>query len=220
MRALVVLSGDLRGSEHWLAALGRGCELIVAADGAAAQLAAAGLRPHLLVGDLDSISAELRSALEAVDVPIERHPRDKDRTDAELAIVAAVRRGADAVSVVGAFGGARIDHEVGNLFLLALAEFAAVDLRLEMEDAAVRRVAGPGVLTIDGAAGDHVTLAPLSELARGVRTDGLRYPLRGEDLVRGSSRGVSNELIGERAHIELRDGLLLVATQRRSVPST
>ncbi|HVR89373.1 MAG TPA: thiamine diphosphokinase [Candidatus Limnocylindria bacterium] len=219
MRALVVLNGDQRGSDRWLAAVAAASDLIVAADGAAAKLDRAGVRPHLVVGDLDSIAADLRASLETAGVAIERHPTGKDRTDAELAIAAAVWRGADVVRVVGAFGGDRIDHAVANLLLLALADFAAVDLRLDTEHATIRRVAGPGALAIDGVAGDYVTLEPLSEVACGVRSDGLRYPLRGEDLVRGSSRGVSNELIGPDAKVELRDGLLLVAIQRRSVPS-
>ena len=60
----------------------------------------------------------------------------------------------------------------------------------------------------------------VAEVARGVATDGLRYPLRHEDLVRGSTRGVSNELTERRGSVEIGDGLLLVATvTRRSVAS-
>jgi thiamine pyrophosphokinase len=88
------------------------------------------------------------------------------------------------------------------------------------EHATFRSLLGPGILELEGAPGDWVTLEPLSEVARGVATDGLRYPLRHEDLVRGSTRGVSNELTERRGSVEVGEGLLLIATvTRRSVAS-
>jgi thiamine pyrophosphokinase len=109
---------------------------------------------------------------------------------------------------------------VGNLMLLAHEDFAAIDVALITEHATFRAVLGPGILEIEGAPGDWVTLEPLSEVARGVATDGLRYPLRHEELVRGSTRGVSNELTLRRGSVEVGDGLLLVAvTTRRSIAS-
>jgi thiamine pyrophosphokinase len=45
--------------------------------------------------------------------------------------------------------------------------------------------------------------------ARGITTAGLRYPLAGEDLDPATTRGVSNELVGERATVRLRSGVLL-----------
>jgi thiamine pyrophosphokinase len=55
-----------------------------------------------------------------------------------------------------------------------------------------------------------VSLLALGGPARGVRTHGLRWVLDGEDLLPGSSRGVSNEFVGSVASIEL-DGGVLVA---------
>ena len=220
MRALVVLDGDPLGSEAWLAGVAKASDVVIAADGGAARLDRAGRRPDLVVGDLDSIAPELKQELERQGVAFEVHPNEKDMTDAELALDAAVKRGADEIQVVGAFGGGRLDHMVGNLLLLAGEDFAAIDVAIVTEQATFRALLGPGILELDGAPGDWVTLAPLSEIARAVTTDGLRYPLHREDLVRGSTRGVSNELTLRRASVELADGLLLVAvTTRRSVAS-
>jgi thiamine pyrophosphokinase len=219
VRALVVLDGDPLGSEAWLAGLAKVSDVVIAADGGAARLGAA-RRPDLVVGDLDSLSADVKRDLERQGVAFEVHPDQKDTTDAELALQAAVRRGADEILVVGAFGGRRLDHLAGNLLLLAHEDFAAIDVAVVTEQATFRALLGPGTLELEGDAGDWVTLAPLSETARGVRTDGLRYPLHREDLVRGSTRGVSNELTRRRGSVELADGLLLVAViTRRSVAS-
>lgn len=220
MRALVVLDGDLLGSDAWLNELARGADVVIAADGGANRLPKAGRRPDLVVGDMDALSADALRDLERAGVKIERHPTEKEETDGELALDAAVRRGADEIVVAGAFGGARLDHMVGNLMLLAHEDYAAIDVALVTEHATFRSLLGPGILELEGAPGDWVTLEALSEVARGVATDGLRYPLRHEELLRGSTRGVSNELTERRGSVEVGEGLLLVAVvTRRSVAS-
>ena len=220
MRALVVLHGEALGSDAWIAGLAKQADAVIAADGGALVLERAGRRPDLVVGDLDSLSDDDRKRLERAGAKFEVHPKEKEQTDAELALIAAVQRGADEIIVVGAFGGARLDHLAGNLLLLAHEDFAAIDLALVTERATFRSILGPAILELEGQAGDWVTLEPLSDVARGVATDGLRYPLRHEELVRGSTRGVSNELTARRGSVEVGEGLLLVAvTTRRSVAS-
>jgi thiamine pyrophosphokinase len=220
MRALVVLDGDQLGSDTWLAGLAKNADVVIAADGGANRLAKAGRRPDLVIGDMDALPSDAQRALQRAGVELETYPAEKEQTDGELALDAALKRGADEIVVVGGFGGARLDHMVGNLMLLAHEDFAAIDVALVTEHATFRSLLGPGILELEGAPGDWVTLEPLSEVARGVATDGLRYPLRHEELVRGSTRGVSNELTERRGSVELGEGLLLVATvTRRSVAS-
>jgi thiamine pyrophosphokinase len=220
MRALVVLDGDPLGSDAWLARLAKRSDVVIAADGGAARLGTAGRLPDLVVGDLDSLAPADKRELERSGVAFEVHPVEKEETDAELALDAALKRGADEIVVVGAFGGARLDHLMANLLLLAHEDFAAIDLAIVTERATFRSVLGPGILELEGSPGDWVSLQPLSETVRDVSTDGLRYPLRREDLARGATRGVSNELTERRGSVELKDGLLLVAvTTRRSVAS-
>lgn len=220
MRALVVLDGDPLGSDAWIASLAKHADVVIAADGGATRLGKAGRRPDLVVGDMDTLTTDAQRELEGHGVMLEIHPSEKAQTDGELALGAAVKRGADEIVVVGAFGGARLDHMVGNLLLLAHEDFAAIDVSLVTQTATLRSILGPGILELTGAPGDWVTLEPLSAVVRGVATFGLRYPLRHEDLLRGSTRGVSNELTDRRGSLEVRDGLLLVAvTARRSVAS-
>ena len=49
----------------------------------------------------------------------------------------------------------------------------------------------------------------LGGAARGVRAKGLRYPLASEDLLPGSTRGVSNEFVEPNAVVDLDAGVLL-----------
>jgi thiamine pyrophosphokinase len=66
------------------------------------------------------------------------------------------------------------------------------------------------VVDIHGMPGELVSLLPVGGPAGGITTEGLRYPLHAESLDAGTTRGVSNELIGPDASLSLTSGVLLV----------
>ncbi|HEX9634698.1 MAG TPA: thiamine diphosphokinase [Candidatus Limnocylindria bacterium] len=207
MKAVVVADGepDARDADQLVDA-----DLIVAADGGARWLDAMGIRPHLLVGDLDSVDAHVIERLAADGVAIERHPADKDASDAELALDRALASGADEVAVLGALGGERLDHELANLLLLADPSRRVRDLRVVRGGTVVRALQGGERLSLRGAIGDLVSLLPIGGEAEGVRTAGLRFPLDGESLRLGPSRGLSNVIADQPASVSLERGTLLV----------
>jgi thiamine pyrophosphokinase len=184
-------------------------DLIVAADGGAGWLAARRVTPHVVVGDLDSIEAGHLHVLETAGVTIERHPIDKDRSDASLAVATAVAAGAREVIVVGALAGERLDHELSNLLMLADPAWGTVDVRVVRDETTVRAVTGGGRLNLEGVAGEIVTLLAIGD-AHGVRTEGLSYALAGETLRSGESRGLSNVIASAPASVQLEAGTLLV----------
>ena len=186
----------------------RDADLVIAADGGADHLARWGIEPHLVVGDLDSLGPEQRERLGPDRV--ERWPVEKDKTDTELAIDRAIARGADEIVLLGALGGPRIDHAVANILTLAFARRGTVSLRLAYGPLSMRALFGGQRAVLGGAEGELVTLLAIGGDAVGVETDGLRYPLRGETLALGSSRGVSNEVARVGASVSLRSGTLLV----------
>jgi len=179
---------------------------VVAADSGLEHAQALGRRVDLVVGDFDSADHDAVVAAEAAGTQVERHPVAKDQTDLELALAAARARGATRIVVVGGYGG-RLDHFLANA--LALAGPAA-------DGVAVEWVTGEALVTvvrseadISGAPGDLCSLLAVGGPARGVRTRGLRYPLTGEDLAPGSTRGVSNELNEPVAHVSVESGTVL-----------
>src|SRR5215213_5669716 len=87
-----------------------GVELVIAADGGARHALALGLKLDRWVGDGDSIDPADLAALAATGVAIDRVAADKDESDSELALLAAIGAGADAIVLLGALGGARVDH--------------------------------------------------------------------------------------------------------------
>jgi thiamine pyrophosphokinase len=161
-----------------------------------------GVKVDLLVGDLDSISAAGLVLAE----DIEQHPTDKNATDLAIALDAAARRKPSRVIVVGGAGG-RIDHFLANAALLSASEYADLELTWLPGDAVIHVVRDR--IELSGSPGDVVTLLPYGGPARGVSTGGLRWPLNDAVLAPGTSLGVSNQMTGTMATVELDDGVLL-----------
>lgn len=225
MKAIIVADGEVPRARASLDGLLQpdedGLVVVIAADGGARKAADLGLTPDLVIGDGDSLGQADVDRLRATGVEVHLLPAEKDESDTELAVREALARGARSIVVLGAFGGERLDHSLANVALLALPELAGRDVSLSDGRARVRligRPAGPGAVRLTGEPGDHVSLFPVDARVEGITTDGLRYPLRGEALVVGPSRGLSNELVETSARITTARGrLLVVHTTRRSV---
>lgn len=182
--------------------------LAIAADGGARAAQFYSVALHTVIGDLDSLETDEIAALRAHGVEVEQHPVHKNETDLELALMNAVARGAGWIRIIGALGG-RLDQTLSNVYLLALPMLRGCDVAL-VAGAQEARLLYPGETLIHGDAGDTVSLVPLGGVARGVKTDGLYYPLHDEDLLFGPARGVSNVITKAPARVCLRDGVLLL----------
>lgn len=182
-------------------------DLLVAADGGGNALHEAAIRPHMVIGDLDSLRPAVAEAFAAAGALVIRYPAEKDETDLELALLYAAGRGARQIDVLGAFGG-RWDQELSNVALLALPELAG--LRVRLLDVGQEAYLARGETPIAGAVGETVSLLPVGGPARGITTRGLRYPLTGAELRFERSRGVSNEIVAPPAQVSVGEGMLLV----------
>ena len=212
MKAIVVAGGNAAPED---AALLSGAELVIAADSGAQWLQGHGVSPDLIIGDMDSIDPGLLARMAAEGVEVERHPVDKDASDVELAISRALAAGASDVVIIGALGGERLDHELANVLLLVDRRWDGVELSMARGATTARALHGGNRHELAGAAGDLVTLLPIEGDATGVRTDGLRYPLVGETLKSGRSRGLSNEVAHAPASVSLEGGTLLIIETRK-----
>lgn len=209
MRRAVILAngeiGDEAQARRRLEAL-RGA-MVIAANGGSHHARPLGLHPDLVIGDLDSLAPRLRRELDAAGARIEEAPARKDETDLELALLRAVEGGAQHVVVLGALGG-RLDMTVANILLLTHPAFEGVRVELWAGAQTAWLVRPPGG-PLPGAPGDTVSLIPVGGEAQHVTTHGLEYPLRGEALLVGPARGVSNVIAAAPARVELGGGLLL-----------
>ncbi len=212
MDTILILADGVWEDGQQARRLAAAAEFVIAADGGFTKAFSVGARVDLVVGDFDSIDDAGRLALERLRVETRRYPPDKDASDLELALNEALMRSPREILILGGLG-RRIDHALTNVHLLERGLDAGVDLRL---------VDGPqSIVLIDGrhdigeaAVGDLVSLIPLSPSVR-ARTTGLRYSLRDEELSRGASRGVSNEVASLPARVEVTRGRLLLVHIRR-----
>lgn len=207
MHAVICANGELADHPR-LRDLWRAADLRIAADGGAVNARAhLALPPHVVIGDLDSLDEPTRTWSESAHAEMIQHPVAKNETDLELALDLACKRGATEITILGALGG-RFDQTVSNLLLLAKPAAAHVIARIAGTDFDAWVAWERAVVT--GHAGDTVSLIPITERVDGIVTQGLKYPLHNETLFLGFARGVSNELVAERAEISFTRGLLLV----------
>ena len=160
---------------------------VIAADAGIGHARLLGLMPELWVGDFDSVPADLPADLAAV--PRQRFPPEKDKTDGELAIAAALERGATSLVLAGAFGGKRADHAFLHLALsLRLAEAGTKVLLTSGAQEGVPLL--PGKAGFDYADGTLFSVLGFSDLS-GLTVSGAKWPL---DPCRGRIRLVADHL--------------------------
>ncbi|MEI6044802.1 MAG: thiamine diphosphokinase [Chloroflexota bacterium] len=186
--------------------------LVICADSGGEAALSWGLHPHLLIGDMDSIRTETLAELSTQpNLEIRQMPVEKDETDLELALYAALDRGANEITILGGLGG-RLDHTLGNLYLLATPRLDQPEVRARLlgEREEVFLLRGGQQFQVEGQPGELLSLIPLAGDAQGVRTGNLYYPLKGETLFIGPTRGISNLFTSTPAEISLEAGLLIV----------
>ncbi len=212
-RAIIFTNGVLPNREAARRLIRPG-DLILAADGGARHALALGLIPSFIIGDLDSLSEEVRTQAVAHKVNLMTYPPIKDQTDLELTLDYALERGCRSLRILAALGG-RLDQTLANLSLLTAPRLAEYDVRLDdgVEEAFfIRREA-----ELEGTPGDIVSLIPWGAPVEGIVTQGLRWPLRGESLFPERTRGISNEMLTEKATVQVAKGLLLCVHLRHTL---
>lgn len=210
----VVVAGGAAPPAAWaFTRLGQ-ARWVFAADSGLRLCRECGRMPDQLVGDLDSLEVE---EWEGLDFPlgVHRYPCEKDESDLHLCLRHLAQHWKGRVEILAALGG-RLDHCLFNLCsVLFLAGELGLEARIVDPDTEVRLLEPPG-LELEGYAGFHCSLLPLSSQLGGVHLQGFQYGLKGEDLLRRQTRGLSNRVEGERAQIVLENGEGLVILTRPS----
>ena len=204
MQALIVLGGDAPG-RALLESCMRDADLVIAADSGLAAFDAAGLEPDLLVGDMDSVPADVLEKY-AGRIPEHRLNCIKDDTDGVDALDMAIARGAEKIKLLGALGG-RLDHALANVMLLVRAHRKGAKAEILSESVRISRV--DGYASLSGAKGDTVSLLPLGR-AEGVTLKGFFYPLDQAALESDYPLGISNVVTDDQAEIKADSGDLIL----------
>lgn len=207
-------------------------DVVVAADGGLDWARASGLRPDVLIGDLDSVSARGLAWADQHGTVI-RHPADKTATDTELAVAYAAALGPRRLVLV-AGPGDRLDHTIAAVGALGSATADTADTR----DAGTPGVthgtsdpAGAGDIdvveawwgddrllvatprrrvTLDEPTGTTFSVLAMHGQATSVSITGARWPLSGATLGPVTGQGVSNAVVDGLVTVTVDDGTLTI----------
>jgi thiamine pyrophosphokinase len=210
-RIIIFANGDLPNLEKARALL-RDDDFIIAADGGTRHALALGLTPKIIIGDMDSLPANFE--ISKFDNDVILYPQDKNETDLELAIQHALTLNPEGIIILGALGG-RIDQTLANIALLSGAFIHCPSFFvLRLDDGIEEVFFCRDRVQIKGAGGDIVSLIPWQGEVTGVVTTALKWPMQNETLYPQKTRGISNEMTGDTASVQIRSGLLLVVHRR------
>ena len=180
---------------------------IIACDGGCKHTQELGILPHCIIGDFDSAPKGLVEEYEDMGIKKITFPSQKDDTDLALCMAYALSLSPSSIVVFGASGG-RFDHMLANVHVLTQPLHHGVPTAMHDESSTIRLLDKECALYSDKF--DVVSLIPFTEAVHGVSTEGLLYPLSSETLTQGSTRGVSNIIVGKKAIVTIKSGILIV----------
>lgn len=214
MKVIIITGGQIDDTFacDWIKA--HSYDYMIAADSGMNFLHRNNIVPNVIAGDFDSVNEESLRAFSQMDnVEMLRLNPMKDDTDTEFVIREAIRRGAKEITLLGATG-TRLDHVLGNLHLLGIGIKEQVSMELVDKHNRIRMIEKEYTIHKSEQFGDFVSLLPICGDVKGVTLRGMKYPLTDAVIPSFSSLGISNEIVEEKATMEIKDGVLLLIESR------
>ena len=166
--------------------------------------------PNHVVGDFDSVSSEvLEFYKKQTQIIFHTYNAEKDNTDTDIALKLATRLKSSKITILGALG-KRMDHAIANIHILKDALEAEIPCQILDEYNRIYLINKETTLEKEKVYGKYVSLIPLTSTVEGLTLTGFKYPLNHYTLPIGTSLGISNEMIEDIAHIEMKKGILIV----------
>jgi len=206
-----IISGGAPPSEKLLKNYLGKVDFIIAADKGCECLYKYNIIPDLLLGDFDSANEEILYNVKLQIKEILEFPPKKDYTDTEIAILEAVKRGAEKIYLFGATG-SRMDHVLGNIGLLLTAKKKGV--MLEIIDDNNKLYLGKNNMTLRGQCGETISFHALSDKVVNLEIKGGKYKLESYDMNLLEPRAICNEFVDDPIEISYAAGELLILHSR------
>lgn len=192
MRAVILANGAFPTSPCLLNEL-REAEFLAVCDGAVRHLEGLGIEPSVIIGDLDSISKELKKKYAYKLV----HIKEQESNDLSKAFFHCVRLGYDEFVILGATG-KREDHAIANISLLAvfINHCKSVVIKSDFGSFSVHKTP----CKISSSKGEQISLFSLNPSAK-FTSHHLKYPLK-ELALPIWANGTLNEAMAEEFWLE------------------
>ncbi|MGO1650952.1 thiamine diphosphokinase [Senegalia sp. (in: firmicutes)] len=180
---------------------------IIAADGAGKYLYELNRLPDVLIGDFDTLEANILEYFRKKDVDIHEFLPVKDKSDLELAIDLATEYSAKEIIIIGALG-SRMDHSLSNIMLLFHILEKGIEVKMIDDKNEIMPIKNE--IKIKKGKYEYISLLPILEDLDGVELIGLEYEFSNLKLKRTSTRGISNRFKEKEAKIKVKSGMGLV----------
>lgn len=207
MRIFVFANGS-PASEKFLTTLIQRSDRVFAADGGAARALDAGIKPHVVVGDFDSLAPHEIRMLHEYGARMVRHPIEKDQTDLELTLLEALKEDPEELFLLTALG-QRLDQTLANIFLLTRPEFKKVRVHILDESHHGVLLHSNSEATLKGNPGDALSLVPLSPVVQNVSLEGTKWTLDRAEIRFGDTLTISNSFNSREVIVAIGEGVLL-----------
>ena len=213
MKAVVFLNGEYSYEEGFIQNMVDEDDIIFCADGGADYAFRYKVEPYYIIGDMDSVSADILDFYKERGINIERYSPEKDYTDFELILqrIGDYEKGKgisfDGIYVFGGLG-KRTDMTLNNLHLLE--KYTRLVFFSGNEEIFYRDEA----FSLKGREGYGFSIIPLSEKIEELSLKGFKYELENTDVERKSSRLVSNVVTSGESKVEFGQGKLLVILKK------
>lgn len=173
---------------------------VIAADSGCDNAELLGVKPDIIVGDMDS----------AVNVPenveLIKHPPEKDLTDTMLAIDIAVSRKFREITIIGGMAG-RADHTLSTMFCLEYLYEKGISARV-CDGLNVVQIVGEGSYTFFPFGYKYISILSLDDSI--VSFTGVKYPLEDALIKRSVPYAVSNEITDASCTLTVKSGRLFL----------
>ncbi len=195
MRAVIIGNGEIKNYEYIKSKLNDD-DFIICADGGTRHIKLLDVSADVVIGDFDSSD-------KCDNVKTYVYPAQKDYTDGELAVSYALQNGYKDILML-AMTGKRLDHTLTNIIQLSKHN----KISLIDDDNEIYCVKEK--LEIANRKGKTLSIIPVYQDLKGVKTTGLLYPLNDETLYFGSGRGNSNIITDDICTVSVSDGMGIV----------
>lgn len=180
---------------------------VIAVDGGYRRLSQLKTDIDLLVGDFDSMQiSEINNDLP--ESKVIKLNSEKDETDTLYALKRGLEEGCLEFHIFGGTGG-RVEHTIANIQCLAFLRSEGANAFLYGRDYIMTCIGDEGI-EFDEKQKGYISIFSQTGICKGVCIEGLKYELNEADVIDTFPVGVSNEFIGEKSRITVKEGRLLV----------